>query len=59
MIFNLLPDYINERDEILNMAYINAKKNKHKHIIKWLFKINPSKLYIIRKENNEKDNKYQ
>jgi len=56
MIFNLLPEYINERSTIFEAAYINAEKNNH--VIEWLLRINPSKLYII-KEKNKKLKKEQ
>jgi hypothetical protein len=42
MIFELLADYISERNLILNEAYQNAMSNQNAETTKWLLEINPN-----------------
>ena len=42
MIFELLADYISERNLILNEAYQNAISNQNAETTKWLLEINPN-----------------
>ena len=42
MIFELLADYISDRNLILNEAYQNAMSNQNAETTEWLLKINPN-----------------
>ena len=42
MIFELLADYITDRNLILNQAYQNAISNQNAETTKWLLEINPN-----------------